>query len=302
VRCWLATLGTLWVLLGTAGASAADQRFSLTWQAPEGCPSQAQVEEEIASALSHLRGKGPVEVTAQVALREGEPGFKLRVKVTHAGQGGERVLPIDDCDDASRAAALLVALSVENPPPPPPPPPPLPPPPPPKPAPTVILGVGPHVMLGIAPDVSAGVGASVAISYSFWRLSLRGAGFLPKHHTVAGSPVGGAFQLYTAGAFACAGDPGSSLTFYGCLGGRFDHLKGTGFGTGADSSAATQIGSMAAGLTLEWSVTRRFRLRSELEAGYPLGDATFKIQNLETPVHEVDSLRGEAALELAFVF
>ena len=59
---------------------------------------------------------------------------------------------------------------------------------------------------------------------------------------------------------------------------------------------------MAAGLTLEWSVTRRFRLRSELEAGYPLGDAKFVIQNLATPVHEVDSLRGEAALEVAVVF
>jgi hypothetical protein len=154
----------------------------------------------------------------------------------------------------------------------------------------------------MAPGVSAGVGGSVAVSYSFWRLSVRGAGFLPKHHTVPGAQAGGEFQLYTGGAFACGGYPGGSLSFYGCLGGRYDRLKGTGFGTGANASASTQIGSLSAGLTLEWSVTRRFRLRSEIEAGYPLGDAKFVIQHLATPVHEVDSMRGEAALELAFVF
>ena len=49
-----------------AGPAAAQQSFSLTWQAPEGCPSHAQVEEEIARALSHLTGKGPVEVVAEL--------------------------------------------------------------------------------------------------------------------------------------------------------------------------------------------------------------------------------------------
>jgi hypothetical protein len=154
----------------------------------------------------------------------------------------------------------------------------------------------------MAPELAAGIGGSVAVSYSFWRLSLRGAGFLPSHHTVPGSQAGGSFSLLSGGAFACAGYPGEAITFYGCLGGRYDRLKGTGFGASNRRSASTQIGSAAAGVTLEWSVTRRFRLRSELEAGYPLGDARFKIENLATPVHEVDSLRGEAGLEAAIVF
>ncbi len=114
--------------------------------------------------------------------------------------------------------------------------------------------------------------------------------------------MGGTFNLYTAGLFACAGYPGSPLTFYGCLGGRYDHLKGSSFGATTNSNASTQIGSIDAGITLEWSLTPRFTLRTELEAGYPFGDAKFVIQNEPTPVHEVDSLRGEAALELAVVF
>lgn len=303
MRCWLATFGALLALSGTArhAAAASPTPFVLTWTAPEGCPNQAQVEEEIASALSHLHGRGPVDVAAEVTLRETEPGFRLRVRVSHAGAVGERVLPIDDCSDASRAAALLVALSVENPPPPPPPKK-APPPPPPPPPPPWTVGLGPRLALGIAPEVSAGIGASFAFSRSFWRISLRGAAFAPSNHTLSDSQLGGQFQLFTGGAFACAGYPGTPLTFYGCLGGRFDYLRATGFGTNQDSSASTKIGSPAAGITLEWSLTRRFRLRTELEAGYPLGEARFVIRNVAERVHEVDSLRGEAGLELAVAF
>lgn len=164
------------------------------------------------------------------------------------------------------------------------------------------VGLGPHLALGIAPEVSAGVGLSVAYSQSFWRLSLRGAGFAPSHHTIPGTQVGGSFTLLTGGLFGCAGYPGSALTFYGCVGGRFDQLKGTGTGASTTFSKSTQLGSLAAGITLEWALTRRFRLRTEVEAGYPLGDARFVIQNEPSPVHEVDSLRGEAALEIAVAF
>jgi hypothetical protein len=154
----------------------------------------------------------------------------------------------------------------------------------------------------MSPKMSAGLGLSIAYSRSFWRLSLRGAGFAKSHHNTPGTDVGGSFQLFTGGAFACAGYPGAPLTFYGCLGGRFDQLKGTGTNADVNLSASTQIGSLAAGVTLEWSLTRRFRLRTELEAGYPLGEARFRIKNDPVVVHEVDSLRGEAALELVVVF
>jgi hypothetical protein len=164
------------------------------------------------------------------------------------------------------------------------------------------VGVGPHLALGIAPEVAAGVGLSVAYSRSMWRLSARGAGFAPSHHTIPGTQIGGSFTLLTAGVFGCAGYPGSPLTFYGCLGGRFDQLKGTGTGASTTGSQTTRIGSLAAGVTLEWALTRRFHLRTELEAGYPLGDARFTIDGEPAPVHEVDSLRAEAALEMAVAF
>ena len=291
------------VLLGTAGtaAGATAQSFSLSWRAPEACPSHAQVEQEIAAALAHLHGGGRVGVVAEVTLREPEPGFELRVRVSHENHRGERVLPIDDCSDASRAAALLVALAIENPPLPPAAPPPAAPPRS-RPPSRWTVGLGPHLAMGISPKVSAGLGLSLAYSRSFWRLSLRGAGFAKSHHDVAGTQLGGSFQLFTGGAFACGGYPSAPLTFYGCLGGRWDSLNGTGTGADVSSSASTQIGGLAAGVTLEWSLTRRFRLRTEVEAGYPLGGARFRIKNDPALVHEVAGLRGEAALELAVAF
>lgn len=159
--------------------------------------------------------------------------------------------------------------------------------------------------MGLAPEVSAGIGLSFSFSQAFWRLSLRAADFAASHHNIPGTAVGGSFQLFTGGAFACAGYPGAPLTFYGCLGGRFDNLKATGTGTDVDKTLSTQLGSVAAGITLEWSLTRHFRLRSEIEAGYPLGDARFAVDRTGADpviVHEVDSLRGEAALEVAVVF
>lgn len=290
------------VLLAAARSAAAEAPpFSLSWQGPPGCPGRAKVEGEIAGALAELQQRGALEIDARVTPRENEAGFVLRVRVSHEGQRGERVVPLDDCNDASRVAALLVALSIGNPAPPPlaarsPPPPPVP---------TPLrwsASLGPHLAIGMAPDVSVGLGVSLAFSHSFWRLSARGAGFAASHHTVAGANVGGSFQSYTAGALACAGYPGAPLTFYGCLGGRVDRLTGTGTGADVNRTATTYIGSLSAGVTLEWSLTRRFRLRTEIEAGYPLADARFRMKNDPVVVHEVDNLRGEAGLELAVVF
>ena len=80
---------------------------------------------------------------------------------------------------------------------------------------------------------------------------------------------------------------------------EFSHAWDVIIDTGGDVSTVT---THAAGATFEWSLTRRFRLRGELEAGYPLGDARFVITNQAEPVHEVDSLRGQAGLELAVAF
>jgi hypothetical protein len=307
VRCQPALLGALWVLLGTAqgahASSSAPHSLALSWEAAEGCPESAQVEQEISAALAHLGGHGAVQVVASVTARETGAGHWLRVKVVHGGEVGERVLPLDDCRDAARAAALLVALSVEN----------VPEPPKPKKVTTarlrshawrlpVSVGLGPQLAFGLTPEVSAGVGLSLAYSHAFWRISLRGAAFAPSHHTIEGSQLGGSFRLASAGLFACAGHPSSPLMLYGCFGGRFDQLTGTGTGSSRDGSATTRLGSLAVGVTLEWSVTRPFRLRSELEVGYPLADARFVIRNRAQPVHEVAGPHARTGLELALAF
>jgi len=132
----------------------------------------------------------------------------------------------------------------------------------------------------------------VAYSEKFWRLSARGAAFAPSHHTIPGTQVGGTFQLATGGAFACAGYPGS-LTFYGCLGGRFDNLVGRGTGTDANRSASVQIGSLAAGVTLGVGAHASLSPAHGARAGYPLGPAHFGSKTSPSLVHEVDRLRAK---------
>jgi hypothetical protein len=273
--------------------------FELTWRAPPGCPARAEVERELESALSRLRWRGPLHVAGEVQALE-EARFRLRVRVLHAGQIGERALPLADCSGAARAAALLAALSIESPseqaaapqgetrmt----------------KLTPSFTAGIGPHLVLGIAPELSAGAGVSVTYSAHFWRIAWRGAAFAPSRHALPESQAGGSFQLLTAGLFGCAGRGTAPLALYGCLGGRYDRLRGTGFGADATASAATLIGSAAVGVTAEWVLSRRFRLRGDFEAAYALGRARFVIENLSPAVHEVEGLRSELGLELAVTF
>jgi hypothetical protein len=312
VKRSLAMLGALAAMVGAAEAAAAEpgQAVTLTWRAPGRCPAREDVEAEIRSALAHLQGHGTVEVAAEVTERPAGAGFALRVRVLHDGQTGERLLPLENCDDASRAAALLVVLSVGNPQPPPLPAPPPPPPPRPAalPSPTTrerlapwTVGLGPRLAWGVAPELSAGLGLSFSYGQAFWRFSARAAAFAPSSHDLPGKQLGGSFRLLTGGLFACAGHPGR-VTLYGCVGGRVDRLSAEGTGGSASFEQSATLGALAAGLTLEWTLTRRFRLRTELEAGYPLADARFVIRNEPTPVHEVKDLRAEAGLELAAAF
>jgi hypothetical protein len=121
------------------GRAAADP-LRLTWVAPEGCSSQADIERQIARSLGN-----PSSHHAALAVRvELRRLAKRRVSVSLVAEGrgesGQRQLEAESCDAAATAAALIVALMVdpalgasaqpapEPPAPPPPPPPPEPPP------------------------------------------------------------------------------------------------------------------------------------------------------------------------------
>lgn len=83
----------------------------LTWQAPPGCPSQADVSAEIANMLSTTRARAdvpPVRVRASVRARGAR--FELRLWTEQAGQSGQRLLQTPDCAALPRTVSLLLGL------------------------------------------------------------------------------------------------------------------------------------------------------------------------------------------------
>jgi len=125
----------LLLALATSPAPAVD----LTWDAPAGCPPQAELERQISTLLA---GHAPADDRPRVAFRVERrgPQWLLHGEIHSAQASGRRDLGAATCAELVEAAALIVAIAVDPsfvpgepavPPPPPPPPPRGPPAPPP---------------------------------------------------------------------------------------------------------------------------------------------------------------------------
>lgn len=89
-------------------ASRATAHADVHWDAPEGCPSAETVRAAIAAQLGRAVEPGDVEVELKVA-RDGD---RWRVDLT-AG-GGVRTLDAASCDELAEAAALIVAMTIDE--------------------------------------------------------------------------------------------------------------------------------------------------------------------------------------------
>jgi hypothetical protein len=101
-----------------AGATAsllarADDRVSLRWSAPQGCPSEAAVAAEVTRLLgpSSVRPPRPVEATVTVT-RVGE-GFAAHLETTSSAGVRARDLHGATCAGVGDAVALILALAID---------------------------------------------------------------------------------------------------------------------------------------------------------------------------------------------
>ncbi|WP_437517995.1 hypothetical protein [Sorangium sp. So ce1099] len=92
-------------------APTGPRAVDLRWQAPDGCPAGDEVRNEIVRLLGASEQRQPIEVDIAVA-REGDARLRLALRIRRPAPG-ERVLHGDDCASMSRAAALIVAMSID---------------------------------------------------------------------------------------------------------------------------------------------------------------------------------------------
>jgi hypothetical protein len=224
----------------------------LAWAAPEGCPSEADVE----AKLTRLVGDAHLDA-ARAEITPADARFRLVVRVGSGTEERQRELVASTCEIATNAAVLFLAMSVApnarlvpfvpepelSPfglePPPPPPAPPAPP--------RFALGPLAALDVGALPSPAVSLGGGVAWRAHRWlRVELDGDYSFSQTTTLA-SGVGGDFSLLGLGGRACVPLFGPAFDLAPCVGARVTDVSGTGVGvTGQRTQSAWGWGPEAA--------------------------------------------------------
>lgn len=250
----------------------------LTWDAPETCPSAAEVEAQFDRLLGG-RGRVPsskrVEATATVR-RSLDGIWNLRLDTTVDDASGHRDLEGDSCWAVAAAAALVLALTIDpnaavraslTPPPEGPPAPSVPA----APAPVVKPSAGPLETKPLRPFLRAFGGVSIAllpqpgpvfglgagIRRGWIDVELSGLGSLETRANASDRPgAGGYFRLLAFGARGCgrATAIGSPVAVRLCAGGEIERMTARGFGVELPGSGGATLvaglGAAVAGLQI----------------------------------------------------
>lgn len=90
-------------------------RVNLVWQAPAGCPDQAQFERRVTEHLGHpFDGDKPASTVARaVVARTADQAFRVELSLEQEGETRVRALTASECTEALDAAALIVALAID---------------------------------------------------------------------------------------------------------------------------------------------------------------------------------------------
>ncbi len=287
--------------------------LDLTVRAPSTCPLGSEIEREITRLVGDApRDKGRLKATIDITGSD-DRTWRARVQSEYGGEGGERVLEGGTCRAVARAAALVVALTVDShagaidePPPPPKPPEILLPPSPPPPAPVskrqrwfVLFGA--RTEAGLLPHLGAGVGVGAGLRFPLGSFEVAGATYLPERTTLPGTAAGGRFSLLSVGGRACPQIIGAAVDLFACVGVQWDRLHAEGFGVTAPGSAVANLTTFTLGPRVDFLPRRKVRASFGIDANYTPGHASFALDNLGR-VRTAAQIGASARLDVVWNF
>ncbi|WP_437601221.1 hypothetical protein WMF28_06575 [Sorangium sp. So ce590] len=307
-------------------APAEPRAIDLRWEAPDGCPPIDEVRSEIARLLGASEQRQPIEV--EIAVARGG-GARLRLDLLiRAPSPGERVIRGDDCASMSRAAALIVAMSID--------PdavarnataqPAAQPAPPsavaapvagaPRRAPPAAarppaaaerdlegaLWLSAQVEQALVPAIGVGLAAGGGIRSGWFRAD-GAAGVVPSSSSrIAGMAAGAEFQLWFLEVDACARALARPIGVYVCALGRQHWLLARGREVDEAFSHTAPIFAAGLGTLLEWRIAGPLKVEGALHAVVPLRRPRFIVENLEGAVYRPPAAGLSARLGLALAF
>jgi hypothetical protein len=297
------------------GQRAALPRFTLEWNAPEGCLDRDAARSAIETALGMHPSSGKTTTVVRVNIVETETGrFVADIWMYDATASGERTLEGGACDQVAQAAALSVAFALEaghdvdsgktpaRPT---------------KERPVVpiaahakgrpSLALGAWLMGDIGSLPQADAGLAVAIEARRGRLSAEviGSAWLPRTaHPGPVAGIGGEFALYTGALRGCidllpVAIP--TLRLGPCAGAELGMTTGSGVGLSAPNRQQELWAAGLFGFSLRYLGVWPFALGLLTELGVPIRRPTWQIDNFRT-VFEPSLVIGRASLGVSWQF
>ena len=241
--------------------------LDFTWTAPEACPTQAQVVQQLNQAVD-AGGKELPPLTARAVVLQDGATWRLELMTEMDGRRGTRVLEADSCEGLARAATLVLALTlgeglerrrqaqVEAKAVKPEPPPPEPPAPPSRQEARASLwaagALGTDPLGALGPAVALGAGLQPGLL----RIGARLQASFPRSTPFEGS--GGDVQSlsFAADLEGCVAPTLHTLELAACASGGVTVLEATGQGTARDGHATIPLYSIGPSVSADWLLQR----------------------------------------------
>lgn len=284
--CWTSLTGQ-----GRAHAQEAEV-LALSWQAPSGCPSAAEVRAEIARLLGGaIGGFAGGRLQARAVVTQGQV-WAVVLETESSGQGGQRSLEAGSCAELANATALIIALMIdpdavaEH----------TPPPTPSPPAPPVArpregqatqplqYHAGLIVMgsQGTLPSADVGVGGGLGLSGRRWRADVRASyGLRRDQKASAPLPPGGhgQFNFFSALLAGCFRLGGPDVEWGPCAVGEFGVTSAKGVGVERALPEQVPWWAVGAGGYAVIRLSRRWAVPLHGEALLPLRRSGYVFQD-----------------------
>lgn len=282
--------------------------FSLSWDAPQGCPQRDTILSEVAELLKPMAPSG----SFGAVIHTPEPG---RWTLHLHSETGERDLSATSCDAVAHAAAVVIALAIRpdggdadpsrstSPPP----------------GPetsrsskpdvsdpvrwTLSMGAGARIDTGMLArtglGLAGGMRAGVRNSRFGFEGEVMGAYFGDQTTSVGGSPVGGRFSLRTLhvqlNPFLVEGRWALGPTF----GVSLDRMSGEAFGVPIAQAQGTWIPALDAGGTVESRLSKKLALHWTLLVHVPTRRPEFIIAGVGS-IHRVGAASVQSGISVSF--
>ena len=303
-------------LLALASVARAEPlTLDLDWRAPAGCPDRGVMRRWVEEMIG-----GSEPATSSLVARGGasrSSGDKWVADLAMRGSSGSesvRSFEGPTCESVSRAAALVMALTLH----------PNEPPPAPRnperdtrPPEHPLAGrfarpeiaAGGAIDVGSTPTTGAAYGAAIAVGWSpvLWlRGEASAAYFAPRHETLSGfAGLGADISLAAFAVRGCYIVGDAAVSWAPCIGGGVDWVRASGFGARKPEDATAWTATLEGGGVILWNFNEFVAARLGAHAMIPLARPEFTIQVDQGPAAAVYrrnpvGLRATVGLELHF--